>query len=408
MLGTLVEKLQGLFSKYFVVAAFFPVLIFAALNTVAVCFVSKDVRGTLAGFFNLSPAVQGFYGFGALIVIALIAYVYSTTILFLRELLGGRHWPQWLVKPFVKIQTDRFAKLQRKLAGARQERRNLRRSLPKWQEKLRSAREAGNTLQDCKYTETPAMLRDLENLAGSGQQIPVKDLAQAVDSLEAMLRQCNANLANSENALRLDRDHRTLLILISDAMTRAELLYTDLSSRVEFNYSQNNLQPTQMGNIAQSVNYYAQSRYGLNLDFFWTRLQRAAQNDEKFFNVLLDAKAQLDFLVGLFWISLLTFCIWLFIGPFLLPIVWPSVLCLVLLWVAAPLILTLWYQVALQNFRAFADLLRATIDLYRLELLKLLHIPLPPDSQSERVVWDTLNRQKSYGEVESGIAYKHG
>ena len=67
-----------------------------------------------------------------------------------------------------------------------------------------------------------------------------------------------------------------------------------------------------MGNIGLSVQSYFLSRYDMNFNFFWTRVQKLLQaDDNKFFPVLQEAKAQLDFHVAMLWLSVLFVILWI-------------------------------------------------------------------------------------------------
>jgi hypothetical protein len=59
-----------------------------------------------------------------------------------------------------------------------------------------------------------------------------------------------------------------------------------------------------------------------------------------------------------------------------------------------------------QNYRAFAEAVRSAVDLYRFDLLVVLHLPLPPDSAVEKHVWTDL-MQRTVGETQAILTYLH-
>ncbi len=175
---------------------------------------------------------------------------------------------------------------------------------------------------------------------------------------------------------------------------RVEGEYIDIFNDREFNFSRFTLAPTQMGNIAESVRGYTQSRYSMNLDFLWTRFQKVLQGDAAFYQTLQDAKTQLDFAVSMFWLTAASWAIWVVALPFLSHTWLP----LISVAVAGPLLVRVWYMIAVQNYRSFADLLRSAVDLFRFALLAEFKIPLPTDVTAERAIWGSLNRKLAYGE----------
>ena len=158
-----------------------------------------------------------------------------------------------------------------------------------------------------------------------------------------------------------------------------------------------------MGNMAESVRSYARSRYEINLDSIWSRLQKLIQADDKFYAALIDAKTQLDFLISLFWLTMLFTVIWLSV-LFYIRVSWFA---FGLVGVIGAGLTAIWYKTAAQNYLAFADILRTSIDLFRFDLLAALHSKLPSSSEHERQIWVRLNQLIGYGENRHRIPYTH-
>jgi hypothetical protein len=183
-----------------------------------------------------------------------------------------------------------------------------------------------------------------------------------------------------------------VLGLIGYAVDKAEAEYVRYLIESQFDYAGQNVAASKMGNISKVAPHYASSRYSINLDIFWTRLQKVAQGDTNFYGSVQDAKMQLDFLVDLLWQTLVFTLVWVV----LLPLLTEAKYLYAIIAVCGPLSLWIWYLIALQNYRAFSDLLRASVDLYRLELLKTLRIPPPANAEQERMVWEMLERRVVY------------
>ena len=133
------------------------------------------------------------------------------------------------------------------------------------------------------------------------------------------------------------------------------------------------------------------SRYHLDVERVWTRLQKVMQG-EAFYAILQESKTQLDFLVSLFWLASAFTVIWLVAFAALghsLPI-------FLAVGLAGPLAVWALWELALQNYRAFADLMRCSVDMYRLALLEQLRLPQPGSSEEEARIWTALQNRMDY------------
>lgn len=398
MLGTVLEKLQSLLSKSFLISSFFPVLIFAAVNGAILYWVSGPFRGLVHWYYGQDAGSKAVDTAAVLIALAVLAYVFSALSLTLRYVLEGRSLPSSLARRLEARQRVRLRRLEREFEACRTARRELRRAGPRWQQELLAARADGAKLTTNAYTGStePAALviRALMCARDRGQPLEVAGLQDAVDKLSAELRAHSAGVPNADKKYTLDADQQTLFGLIRDAGDRLQNEYLRLFNEKQFNYPWSGLAPTRLGNIAASVRSYADSRYGLDLDIFWSRLQKSVQGDAKFYSVLQDAKTELDFLIAMFWLTVFSTIGWIVA----LPATSYAFLPFALVWAAGPLVAAASYAIALQSYRAFADLLRSAVDLYRWDLLTSLHIALPSGAEEERQLWTNLGRRTGFGD----------
>src|SRR5262249_35065041 len=151
---------------------------------------------------------------------------------------------------------------------------------------------------------TTLLVARLAQLKQRGRSIPYDELADAVRDLGAALRVNQMRLAD-EASRRLDQDQATVheLIDYTDRHLRREVI--DCFNKRQLSYGDDAVAPTAMGNVAESIRNHAWSRYELNLDVFWPRLQKVMQADSGFYTVLTDAKIQLDFFVSAFWLTVI-------------------------------------------------------------------------------------------------------
>jgi hypothetical protein len=254
----------------------------------------------------------------------------------------------------------------------------------------------------CEYSASNAAAKELAVLNQKRLEykvITAEDFEQPIALLEDEFKKCwvdktDATELETAAAYLLDEHMMMLLDRLDFANKEAEAAYVALYNKREFNYSRYRVAPTAMGNIAESTRSYARSRYAMDLDAFWSRLQTVVVDDEKFYSSLVDTKTQLDFTLSLFWLTVCFTAIW----TVELLILRKSILAFVLVAVGGPVLSILWYQIALQNYRAFADVLKTSIDLYRFDLLARLRAERPRGNEHERQIWGNLNSVIGYGE----------
>jgi hypothetical protein len=414
MLGTVLEKIQALLPKRFWLAGIAPVLLLGILNG-SLLYDQHDGFRAFANANLMDTGTTGeFLRKGTLltIVVLLVSFVSLLLNTRLREIMEGNHWWGWLRDPFVRRQREALRKLESdrdEFNSGRWEIRDLKQG---WKTLLQEARKTSPaqpilTSYEAK-NEARKHLRELERARNRRLVIRPEEFDDALLELEASLTRAQfpqasvAIVATPEATLRqLDSDQVTLLELLDYAEERMEAEVIDLHNRRQFNYPDRFLAPTSMGNIARSVSSYARGRYGLDVDSFWTRFQKVMEADP-FYETVQDAKTQLDALVSTYCLLLVSTVAW-FIYHFRAGY---DLAHFAGVAVGGPIFLWLLYQLCLQSYRAFADLLRGSVDLYRFQLLKALHVPLPEHTSEEKALWDTLNRGLRYGENQV-LTYKH-
>jgi hypothetical protein len=149
---------------------------------------------------------------------------------------------------------------------------------------------------------------------------------------------------------------------------------------------------------------YGITRYNINLETFWPRLQPVlAAANKDYYQGLLDSKTQLDFLIACCWLSAITAAVWVLLlavtgGPWWL---------FLIVALAGPLAAGFCYELAVENYVAFTELVRASVDLYRFQLLQQLHIALPGGIRDERATWQALQRLSTYGRESVDLSYQN-
>jgi hypothetical protein len=408
MLSALLTSIQSSLtgSKSFVIGSLLPLLLFVFTSGAMLYAVSAAFRSWLS-----SPeAAQLTTVTAATLAVAGLAYVFSALSTTLLETLEGKHPPlSWFAVPLHDRQWQKLQKLDKKYKEyVRQlvaiDRRTTEESLPPplwvrpWPDLLEAARSTGVATKTCvKYPCSMLgrswdlisnrwgmrQLRKILTKRKHGSIVTYEDLDAAVQKMEGVLKQNSTDL-NTNASRRLMQDYEDLVDAMYYARDKYDFESTRIYNLTQFSFpgkmggleersSLNILAPTAMGNIGRTMRSYAVTRYKLDLDVFWTRLQKTLQGSKDFYGVLQDMKIQLDCMVALCWLTGLFTVVW---GT-VLPLVSSSYITFLAIGIGGPLLTYGWYLLATHRYRIFADLVRSSVDLYRFDLLKDLHTPPP-------------------------------
>jgi hypothetical protein len=183
--------------------------------------------------------------------------------------------------------------------------------------------------------------------------------------------------------------------------------YTSVQARLHYEHPSHAglLLPTRLGNMLRSAEAYPSTAYGLDVVFWWPRLvsvlPEAVQKGTE------DALTPLLALLNLTTLTSLVAmggAIYLWrnqVGG------WQG---LVTVLVAGLLLARLSYLGAVAQARGYGQHIRAAADLYRFDLLKALHQPLPASPQEERELWERLDDwlyNQDRGAAQE-LTYQHG
>lgn len=402
MLQALLERVSSLFSRYFLIGSFGPVLIFAVINVLLLCWTAGWFRQLAHSGFTEAGLATG----AASIAMILIAYLLSAIGTFLRELLEGRHvsLPKSL---FLTRQRNNRDVLVAGYRGAWAERRQISGKRSAWQDALSQALDDGTRQHPRTMTydgttgPAAAAIEALRTAYKVGESISFQQIDAAVNAALPDWRLNDINHATPNGDQPLRKDHDEILRIIDAAEDDWSKREIEFFNEKGFRFGMGEVSPTAMGNVADSMQSYAYSRYQMNLDTFWSRLQPALQKSTDYYATLLDAKTQLDFLVACCWLAGLTTAAWLGLLVWKGHTVWPFLVVAI----AGPLSTRGLYLLAVKSYLVFADLVRTGVDLHRFALLASLNIAPPNGIRQERTLWSALERWTSYGQ-DLDLSYK--
>ena len=143
--------------------------------------------------------------------------------------------------------------------------------------------------------------------------------------------------------------------------------------------------PTRFGNVMRSAEEYSLRVYGLDAVIWWPRL--AVIFPEAFRSSLLTARTQMIAMINLCTVSAIVAVV----GGAVL--VWDrdSWSAFALTFAVGLLAAKFFYFAAVTEARGYGQLVRASFDLYRHDLLKNMNLRVPSDLRQEFELWDSLN-----------------
>jgi len=185
--------------------------------------------------------------------------------------------------------------------------------------------------------------------------------------------------------------------------------YPFLQEKLFYEYpsKKERLLSTQLGNVLRAAEDYAETTYGMNVVFWWPRLwlimpesvQKQIDDSETPIIALLNLATQLGIITLIGFIYL---CI-KYTGSWKLWIFHAAIITLIL-----GLILTITaYRGAVSQAIVYGVLIRSTVDIYRFDLLKVLHQKLPSNLSEEKKLWDNMYKWVYLVQPRNAPPYTH-
>ena len=156
---------------------------------------------------------------------------------------------------------------------------------------------------------------------------------------------------------------------------------------------QMSIRPTRLGNVQEAQRDYIARSYGIDVTIFWPSLQKVATADERFADLLENAKTRLDFSVAITAAAALFTLGWIA----LYSVTGSSVLLYSEVAIAAAAIALIFRQVVLINYVSFSETVRTAVELFRFDLLNAMHVKLPTDSAEEQATWNSVAQRLQFG-----------
>ena len=418
MFTSIIGTLTSLLPKTFIFGSYMPVLIFSFINLALVYVFSAWSRSGIEFWFGKNPTLSIAVAFVTTVV---LAYVLAAVNDSMREFLEGKYLPAFLEQPLCDEQRALRIKLADRYASARSQRYSLAEDVELWQEHLRDASAGTYTPPPRRTAFTGNPMETTRTMVAAGAlgkilhgPLPPEKFDELRAHVELAVEQLVELFVNARSIANADEKRRRqrklegkrsdLLVRIGAILNSMSELEYQTGADLFMRFGNDPVRPTGMGNIAAAIHAYSIGRYKMELTVFISRLQTVlVRNGDKGYPIVLDAKAQLDFLIACCWFSGFTTVFW----TVSLAISGGNLWTYFITAFGGLLVTSAFYLGASQNYLSYAEVVRASVDVNRFTLLRELDVRLPRSLREERMLWATMNQLAFSGGDSTEFSYEH-
>jgi hypothetical protein len=403
-LGTVLDRLQGLFGKGYLIVGLFPVLLLGLVSLPVVRLVAPESPFLLQDGLDLSGPRQGLLVLCVGIALSFIGFLLWMTNSWFRRLLEGRvAIPRPLVKRMILRHRRELAAMEKELSALRPDLVNYRLDVRDgtWERELREARSnapANSQSEGALPSELVHGLAETQTLVDADKQIPYSKMEKLFNVLKAQLAARKA-----EELPALGRAHNQFLALAKTALEDIETRFGRLRGERYLRYPKEaaRVGPTVLANLGLAHEDHIYTRYGINIEVLWPAISRIVRGDAQFSPTLDEAQIRLDFSVSMATAAMIYTGLW---ATVLLTqrMGW---LAFALVTTLGPIVATAFYRMTVWNAYGFFASVRSAVELFRFDVLKSLHIGLPWNTKNERAIWSEVTGLEELGE--GSITYLH-
>ncbi|HEX2608573.1 MAG TPA: hypothetical protein VHK91_14390, partial [Flavisolibacter sp.] len=338
--GSLLDRLQGLLSKGYLLGGLIPFVLLFFVNWGMVYYVFPDIYH--AWVHNVLPPQKEelLYWIKTVLILFTGGLVLWNLNPWLRQWWEGRYLPRGmrrylsgeLSKRFLELETEK-----KRLALLLFDQRKLYSTLAT---ELAAARKEGSTRPA--MDASPELVAALEKLKKKHRKFEELSFDDLNGVKTTLLKELKAGNAEGKT---LDKVQARFLDLCREALSYLEYQYDRLQTEwsQQFPGDIGRVGPTTMANFAEVHRDYGLLHYGLDIEHFWLRMLKVIRGDADFYPMLEEAKTQLDFSVAVTSVLFLSSLVWV-------PLSWmaPSSWTFLLTALLGPIGVIIAYQVAVQ------------------------------------------------------------
>lgn len=349
MLSTFLDKMSGSFDQRFVVAYLLPILIGVISLIIIIGLLKESIvviifEWWIKGSGFEQAALAGLCILIIFLIAYLFAYLLATLTTPLVRIYEG-YWPEWRLTHKLRVRQEMALIKQQKILDSQED------TLSKKEEDLSRQQEALNAQETAQANQQtlPGITQD-ELI--TRKKYLINELAALADQQKAL----NAKWAHNEAFFYLNYPRNPLL-----------------------------LKPTKLGNVLAAAEEYSMQLYKLDAVIWWPRLAP----------MLPDAfRAQVDvaLIPMLAVLNLgLVFTLIAFIGGGSAILLGPNWFLFIISFIGGFFLARASYLAAVSQAVDYGNWIRVAFDLYRHEILRQMHIPIPDNLVEETLLWTSLN-----------------
>lgn len=418
MFGTIVEKLQALLSRSFLVGNYFPVLVFCAVNFLIMWYGVDGFSKFVTAIWPLDSGVASSAFAGVLIAVAILAFMINPLIPLFRLALEGQLLPAWVRSKMIERHAQRFAKLQSELNTAKSAFAAFRAERAQAETQLGDARNdpsaPRNSTDAAALNSAVSAVEALDvqitqrqgNTSSAARLPEMATVRTAVQQMTNALRfysmKSGMGVFNQATFDRLNAMQFQLLTTLDAQRDLAYLALQEADARRRERFVEGDIKATLLANSRAAMEQYPQLAYKVDFQFIWTRLGMVLSKNAAIQTAVETAGAQLDFSVLTTALAAITTIVWIALLPWLGSSIVPF---LAVALVGPPVVLFLYHLVDASQ-QAFGAVAVMAIDALRFELMSALHLPLPNSLDSEQKLWEGL-QFALYSAFDADIRFRH-
>jgi hypothetical protein len=415
MFGQVLDKLATWVGRPFLLASFFPFLIFLAANAVMAQFLTPGVARSLVDYFK-----GGVYGpvsatVTCLAAAAAFAYITDPLVAVMTSFLEGAYFPPRVAGWLATDQTKRARDLDENI----QRNAEMRGDLAKYKKQLSKELDAANetglaigamrdlTLIVKAQKAIDALARKQSTLKPIGRD----ELRTAAAKLQlALQNNCMGRHWLAQGATGKEKRYSDKLFqLFSSMISLADYAHKNAVNEYSLKVQEKQMsfalieRPTKFGNYSAALRDFFDERFQFDFDFFWPIVKIVSQSDQKTMDALTDVQQKLEFSIRILLYTIVFTATWLAVGAMTAD----RELTVLLIGTGGFVIVGLWVEIVHSNFRSLSEMIRSIVIVKRFDVLEQLHQPLPESWEEEKKLWDQITTQLLWGSDDAKIKYQH-
>jgi hypothetical protein len=408
MLGSALDKTTALVGRAFVIAAYFPILLFSL--AIIIFLVAAHGYEEVAKIWENYKTNRDVFLIGFVLMTIAAAYLLMIVNPVIKRVVEGSYDLNWIAKKLRRSQISKFEKHLHDVSNAREIYHEISKNAHDevqglqglYRQKITGGEDdeglSGFNEEDLTSVENTIL--ELKNRSSSPEQMVLIPLTRKME----MILQSDCPIE------KIDPLQSALVGLWERCRKAATNEYSqkviDFHSRYPVEAGVAGVRPTTLGNIFAAIWEYSFVRYGIDAAFFWPRLQKIIPQD--YLKVVQDARISYDFTVAMmflfFMLAVFGLVYSLTMGSTWDDIFWPVGSIFVVICVFAVVVFRL---VAVEAARSLGMLVQSCFDLFRFKLLDDLEFSRPETHEEEKELWAKISQFMIFGGILS-VNYKLG